>query len=221
MTLDLARFAPENLAKDTLFGGSVNMDWMEAAGENGDGVEVALPPITADILDQHMPDWQADFPLDEFDGDEEERLSAAAEEFTGTDGYYEWKDGFFPMMNYAYPIDLRYGADQEELAGHIDALAGCVTLVTVDDQTYLALTGGGMNLAWNICAAFIACRCMPPLKYLEALPKMAGGGMYASNLPDDVAALVLACIPAAADVLRHKADRLIADLPGFIHSVEG
>lgn len=219
MDIDFAEFAPENLAKDTLWNGSISLDWQEVRGLDGDGYEIALPPISAAVLDEYMPDWKEEFPLSDFDGEEDDRLEAAREEFNGgNDRYYEWEESFEPVMNYAYPIELRHNADREGCAALIEAFAGCVTLVTVDRQDYLALTGGGMDLSWNICAAFIACKCMPPLKYLSDLPRMASGGKYQSNLPDNIAALVVACIPVAAEILRNRADWLERDIAGLINA---
>lgn len=214
MKLDLEQFAPEHLAKDTLYGGSVDIDW-STLRENPDSYDIHLPPITADILDNHMSEWREQFPESDYD-DEADRLEAAAAEFTASDGWYEWRDDFEPMMNYAYPIDLRYGADREECAANIDALAGCMSLVTIGDQDYLALSGGGMDLSWNICAAFIACGCVPPLKYLRNLPAYSNNGPYRSNLRPEFAALVVACLPAAAECLRHAADRLEKDAAGLV-----
>jgi hypothetical protein len=44
-----------------------------------------------------------------------------------------------------------------------------------DGQTGLALTGGGMDLSWEICEAFVKLGFYPPAHFAR-LPKMAGRG---------------------------------------------
>lgn len=209
MKIDLKQFAPENLAKDSLYTGSVDMDWQPSANEPDawERIRVIHPEITESVLDEHGEGWREHFAGEEYDSDED-RLTAAIDEFPCSDAYHEWIDSYYPIMNYAYPVTLRHNADLPSLATKIEAMAGCVTLVEVDEQCYLALTGGGMDLSWNICAAFIACNLMPPLKYLDGLPAMHNAESIQTNLPQGVAQLVLDCMPVAADCLRHLADRL-------------
>jgi len=73
-----------------------------------------------------------------------------------------------PMMNYWYPIEID---DVEDAARKLIHLPLCV--VKVGDETGLALTGGGMNLAWEICEAFITLGYLPPTHFCD-LPGMAG-----------------------------------------------
>lgn len=78
-----------------------------------------------------------------------------------------------PMMNYWYPINDNageYGKDPLDLAAKIGHLPLCV--VEVDDALGLALTGGGMDLSWQICAAFVAIGMAPPVHFAH-LPAMA------------------------------------------------
>lgn len=216
MQIDIndSRFKPENLAKDSLWSGSVDMDWqaMLDAYHNGTGTEpeMAIPYPTESVLNEYWPEfdqWEKDNPASDFE-DAEDRLNAAIEAFEQSGFYAEWTDTFFPVMNYAYPVKLRYGDDSRDVATRIDALAGCVSLADIDGQHYFALTGGGMDLSWNICAAFIAAGLMPPVKYLRDLPGYASSGKYRSNLTDPVAALVVACLPVAADCLEIAAKKL-------------
>lgn len=89
----------------------------------------------------------------------EETFDAAlAADTYGTDG---------PMMNYWYPI----GDDLEPLSAAV-ALPGPLCVVEVDGEWGLALTGGGMDLSWEICAAFIALGYLPPAHFAD-LPEMA------------------------------------------------
>lgn len=220
------RFKPENLAKDTLFNCSLAMDW-QAVNENGgnyDGVAVAFPAITESILDDYWPEWQEwqnESPLSDYDGDRDAWLADAVDAFEESDSVHEWRDSFFPVMNFAWPIRLRADPDRRELAGLLDAMAGCVTLVTIDDSDYLALTGGGMDLSWNLCAAYVACGCMPPLRLLRGLPAMASDGEYSSNISDPAAALVVACLPVAADCMEAQAGFLRRDVARLSNKESG
>ncbi|MEM7303392.1 MAG: hypothetical protein AAF468_20115 [Pseudomonadota bacterium] len=210
MTLDLSQFKPDQLSRGALFSGSVSMDWQELYrnDECYDGITVEYPPVTADVLDDYWPDWREEYPLSEYEGDEDEQLEQAIEGFQQDCAGHEWENSYFPVMNYGYPVDIRHGPSCEEIAQNLDNLAGCVSLVRHDDRYYLALTGGGMDLSWNICAAFIVCGCIPPINFLNRLPRMASSGKYPANIPDEIAKLVVDCIPVAAESLRTAAYQL-------------
>jgi hypothetical protein len=72
-----------------------------------------------------------------------------------------------PMMNYYYPVDLD---DEVEAAKLIVDTPLCV--VKVNGQTGLALTGGGMDLSWEICEAFVRLGFVPPSHFCRDLPRM-------------------------------------------------
>lgn len=81
------------------------------------------------------------------------------------DGEYE------PMMNYRYKLpDFKMPTN---IKGLLDE-AGSVTVVYFpeEDTYYLALSGGGMDLSWDICRAYILLGYLPPLDFCE-LPKFA------------------------------------------------
>ena len=80
-----------------------------------------------------------------------------------------------PMMNYWYPIKLD---DCSEAAAKIVDLPLCV--VSIEGNTGLALTGGGMDLSWEICEAFMLLGQLPPLHFCR-LPNMAGKKFNARN----------------------------------------
>lgn len=78
-----------------------------------------------------------------------------------------------PMMNYWYPVDsIDDDADAEVAAVAIAGLPLCV--VMVGGSYGLALTGGGMDLSWDICRAYIATGNLPPVHFAD-LPSFAGG----------------------------------------------
>jgi hypothetical protein len=76
-----------------------------------------------------------------------------------------------PMMNYWYPLDTP--GDEVSDAARIAHLP--LALVTIDGNSGLALTGGGMDMSWQICEAFILLGYLPPAVFAE-LPAMAGWG---------------------------------------------
>jgi hypothetical protein len=115
-----------------------------------------------------------------------ERLRVTAEEFTGE---HLFDLGLEPLMSYAYPIgDLRArrpnGGTCELNDGEAQAIlqiyGSCLTLVTIDGEHCLALTGGGMDLSWEICEAYILLGQLPPAHF--KLPAMAGLEKDARNL---------------------------------------
>lgn len=81
------------------------------------------------------------------------------------------------MMNYAYPLPHSEDRDPAELARSIADLPLCVVQLADDlrGDYALALTGGGMDLSWEICAAYVRCGYLPPLHFCQ-LPRMAGRG---------------------------------------------
>lgn len=105
-----------------------------------------------------------------------------------------------PMMNYWYP--LPDPVDDDDLM-KLDGLP--LTYVVIDPSTDpkygLALTGGGMDLSWEICEAFMALGYLPPLHFCN-LPAMAGRGTSARDK-----AIIEACrqsIRTAKDSLDYR-----------------
>lgn len=84
-----------------------------------------------------------------------------------------------PMMNYFYPLPDAPD-DEVEAAKLIVDLPLCLVYFTKTDEWGLALTGGGMNLSWEICEAFMRFGYLPPLDYCD-LPDMAGKSFNERN----------------------------------------
>jgi len=80
---------------------------------------------------------------------------------------------YIPMMNYCYPLE--YGFEVPDNIKEILDEAGAITLIrkTDDDRYYLALSGGGMDLSWDICRAYMLLGYLPPLIFCS-LPRFAG-----------------------------------------------
>lgn len=85
------------------------------------------------------------------------------------DGYVPEVSG--PAINYVYPCKLR---DLPDAAKKIAHLPLCV-IEFPGGATGFALTGGGMDFTWEICAAYVACGFLPPAQF--DLPKMSGLSM--------------------------------------------
>lgn len=80
-------------------------------------------------------------------------------------------DAFCPMMNYIYPLPHE---PENASQAQIDLIGLPVTVVMVEGEAFLALTGGGMDLSWEICEAYIRLGYLPPLHFAGDLPLMAG-----------------------------------------------
>jgi hypothetical protein len=92
-------------------------------------------------------------------------------------GYLDTSEG--PMMNYWYKVDLHtVSNDPDEAARLIADLPLCV--VQIDGEYGLALTGGGMDLSWEICEAYTRLGQLPPSHFC-GLPRMAGRGESARD----------------------------------------
>lgn len=91
-----------------------------------------------------------------------------------TDHYFEG-----PMMSYYYPL-ADFDGDPGDAAESIRDLPLCVVRIEERDEYGLALTGGGMDLSWEICEAFMRLGFLPPVHFCE-LPQMAGRGTSARD----------------------------------------
>lgn len=110
--------------------------------------------------------------------DDQVRIIAEAEPYMhGAEG---------PMMNYRYPLgdgsdhigSWGYRGDAVYAAYRLRDLPLCVT--GYDEEIALALTGGGMDLSWEIVEAFTLLGWLPPVYF--NLPGMAGRGSSETDL---------------------------------------
>lgn len=88
-----------------------------------------------------------------------------------------------PMMNYYYPLPTYDGDPREDCKKLVDLPLCIVEFLEEDrDGRYaLALTGGGMDLSWEICEAFMLLGYVPPAHFAADLPQMAGRGTSARD----------------------------------------
>lgn len=121
----------------------------------GDGMIVVVDRGTPNVFDLAEQDWLDWREVEELELDE--------------DTYREYADG--PMMNHLWPLETIQDPRDVALA-----IAGHNLCVIVDGDTAeirgLALTGGGMDLSWDIAAGYVAAGYLPPL----ALLPLPGGG---------------------------------------------
>lgn len=77
----------------------------------------------------------------------------------------EQESAYGPAMNYYYPVSLRWGMMLEDAANRISQLPLCMVELR-DGSVGMALTGGGMDLSWEIIRAYIALGFLPPIHFL-------------------------------------------------------
>ena len=194
---------------------AVERDWRDLYdSDSGEpGWQAILPVVRRSDIEDRASDLWADFPkekaLYDVDGDAQVEDEDLREEFWQSDAGDEWRDSFDPMMNFGWPVELRY-VDSDELkaiAGRFEEWNLACTLIEISggddgEETYeIALTGGGMNLSDHIAAAYIACGHVPPIRLLDNL-----SGSFPSSLIPHLP--MPEVIERAADWLRSKADRM-------------
>lgn len=77
-----------------------------------------------------------------------------------------------PMMNFRYSVDVRRVGGPEEAAKAIYSLPLCIVDLNHGGY-YLALTGGGMDLTWEIAEAYMRLGYLPPT-FCHDLPRYWG-----------------------------------------------
>lgn len=76
-----------------------------------------------------------------------------------------------PMMNYWYPVERIDESNAAEAAFALRDLP--LVVVMVDDAWGIALSGGGMDLSWEIATGYVVLGELPPVHF--ELPAMADG----------------------------------------------
>lgn len=64
-------------------------------------------------------------------------------------------DAGIPMMNYAYPLEFTKDVDEAKILEVYNRTNCCVVYNQNEEEYYLALTGGGMDLSQDIAFAYI------------------------------------------------------------------
>jgi hypothetical protein len=91
----------------------------------------------------------------------------------------ESDERYVPIISYYYPLPHYRGCEGDDQL-LLDREGGAVCLARVDDEVVLALVGGGMDLSWDICEAYMLLGYLPPLHYCD-LPEFAGMELTAKN----------------------------------------
>ena len=177
------RPAPEELSWGSHDGRSVDYDWSEHDPE-GDW-EVVMPDFRSyerKLLLLYAKENSIDLE-EHFGGKRElkETPDEAVAEFLSERWNEEGSEN--PVMNYYYPIHIGWSgsisAEDAQFILSVNHL--CLTVVhmmddNVSDDYVLALTGGGMDLTWEICEAFCLLGQIPPSS-MSDVPDMSGRGM--------------------------------------------
>jgi hypothetical protein len=164
------------LRNDSVEAMPISYDWLEADGE---AWQTVGPRPASDESVADIADWCESFGVDLSDVHHDvAAMQAAISEHFVDDG----QDSFAPMMSYYYPLpgaDCDLGGDVGALQYDLGRDVGTVVVVLMredadwPDMPVLALAGGGMNLAWEICAGYMLAGYLPPLHFCD-LPDMAG-----------------------------------------------
>lgn len=109
-------------------------------------------------------------------------MNAAAGHWQGGDGYGDIE----PATCWGWPVSTRQNPGELQMALILAHLPVCV--VSTDDGLALALTGGGMDLTWELCEAYMIAGQLPPATLAARLPHMGGRGVSESDR-----AIIAAC----------------------------
>lgn len=107
-----------------------------------------------------------------------------------------------PMMNYFYPCPLKETYGPALAIAHLPL---CVVEDTLSETVGFALTGGGMDLSWEICAAYVSAGYLPPTSI--QLPQTASSSLKQGWMLDVFQAMRRS-IEVQQNWLRNSLDRL-------------
>lgn len=134
----------ERLNCDAIDAKPVNYDWSHGYPDDWDYYEAAECQKCGKAVLVHGEEQHKD-----------------VEQDSECDGYLN-SDG--PMMNYYYPLP-DFHMDLEEAAKKIVHLPLCLVRFEESEEVVLVLTGGGMDLSWEICAAYMELGYWPPTHF--------------------------------------------------------
>ncbi len=176
---------------------SASQDWDE---ENEPAWALVYPDFDGLELEELTGLAEDRVELELEDDEREEQENAAREALTEWAAGHVDEAGIVPMMNYAYPIHL------DDAAGAQATLMGAVVplcVVEIGGDPFLALTGGGMDLSWSICEAYVALGLLPPAHFAGKLPNQGDPWLERPDVLDAcVRSLQLAASWASRDLER-------------------
>lgn len=118
---------------------------------------------------------------------------------------------YVPMMNYAYPLP-NFQGDAGDAQFTLDTLGhGCACVVVeIGGEPWLALAGGGMDLSWDICRAYIALGYYPPAHYAGRLPRQGETDVETARIALEACRIAArwatSRVEDAVRILEHTAD---------------
>jgi len=113
-------------------------------------------------------------------------------------------EAFAPLMNYIYPLGSHF-----QVPDHVKERLVNTTIVLIDGEYFLALTGGGMDLSWEICESYIRLGFYPPVHFCR-LPRMTGRGETACDKHT-----VRCCNESLRTIVRWYSQRLKDNMEAF------
>lgn len=153
----MAKFTPiKDLSCEAIESMPVDFDWSTGYGETWECIEATRCEKCSAAVISYGETRHCNITDPETD------------EYPECEGYVPRGEG--PTMGYYYPVDI----DDERKAA-IALADTCLCVVTVNGQTGLALTGGGMDLSWEIAGAFVTLGFLPPVHF-SGLPAVCGKG---------------------------------------------
>jgi hypothetical protein len=184
-----------NLRNCSVDSKSRRVDWSEALGEDMEGWEAFELEECEEcdrtlICSSHCGQDEHRHVQPEIEDEEGDEIE---NECMGTVNYFEG-----PMMNFFHPCELR-DLSNEEAAERIAHLPLCIVEMQ-DGERGFALTGGGMDLSWEICDAYISCGYLPPFQSTD-LPDMSGKEKHPRTQ------LILAACQRSGEILEGWANR--------------
>jgi len=138
-----------------------------------------IKPRDVDWSTLSYDSWEVIQPYTEEDfekySDDPHEYNDDAEDALGYGDMDTMRENNQPMMNYCYSLGERdtFDAEDARALGHLNL---CLVHFTETEEHALALTGGGMDLSWDIVEAYIRLGYVPPVHFAR-LPRYAGHTM--------------------------------------------
>jgi len=122
---------------------------------------------------------------------------------------------YIPMMNYIYPLPDNFNSSDDDFKKLVDKMSAVTLVCLIEEESYfLALTGGGMNLSWEICEAYMILGYLPPAHFCR-LPAMAGKRLNTRNK------WIMAGCRKSLRLQKWWADLELRDLKHTVNSLKG
>ena len=118
-------------------------------------------------------------------GDDDDRPSYEAEFRAAVQDLADDAD-HAPLMRYVYPLEREFSYEEaRQLQARLLISPWSIIVVELitafGSEHALALTGGGMDMTWDICGGYVVAGMLPPFAHCR-LPNFAGQRATAANL---------------------------------------